>query len=698
MKADHLSYQRAATVSLLGLGLQLAMGLGLLVYAILAPQEAPMGGLAGRGDHAAMSAAIMVLLGSGVWLLLAVVFDQHRRERIESIETEALFGADGTRDGSVFNEKADDVRLALKRLNWMHRVVVPGVSLLYAGGLIGLGLWRLQSGRDYLIVDSLKSPFRSAGEPGWAIGVGLGLAIVGFFFARYAAGMAKQAVWGNLRAGAAASVGAALLGFVYAVGQFLDRVGPDTLARLMHVIVPGLMVIIGVEVVLNFLLGLYSPRRAGEYPRAAADSRILGFFAAPDRLARSIGEAVNYQFGFDVTSSWFYQLLSRSVAALALTGVAVLWLLTSLSIVQPNEQGLRIRFGRQIGGALPPGPYVKLPWPMERIERFPAMAARRIDLGGAQVQLKNTRSILWTNDHGQSETYFAVQPTRVDRTGAEGAEGAGAAALDYALVSVVVPLYYRVDDFSKFEAFADAEQRDALIMSIGRREALRILAQQDLDRVLGAGRAEIADQVRQSVEARLKELNGGQGIGISVAFVGIENVHPPKDTAKSFENMVQATYDRSSAVLQSESEANDKLIQVAGSVEKARGIVTAIERLNEARKSGAAPERITALELEVQDLVVKAGGSSAAIIQKARSDRWVRHMAARAQSESYQGQIAGFRASPEVYASKIYFQTMRDALANSRLYIVAGDGVEVRVDAQDVNTGGNMFQRVKKEE
>jgi len=696
MKADHLSYQRAATVSLLGLGLQLAMGLGLLIYAILAPQEVRSGGVPGRGDHAAMTAAIMVLLGSGVWLLLAVVFDQHRRERIEAIETEALFGADGTRDGSVFNEKADDVRLALKRLNWMHRVVVPGVSLLYAAGLIGLGLWRLQSGRAYLIVDLQTSPFRSAAEPGWAIGVGLGLAIVGFFFARYAAGMAKQKVWSNLRAGAAASVGAALVGFVYAAGQFLDRVGPDTLARLMHIIVPGLMVVIGTEVVLNFLLGLYSPRRAGEYPRAAADSRILGFFAAPDRLAKSIGEAVNYQFGFDVTSSWFYQLLSRSVAALALTGVAVLWVLTSLAIVQPNEQGLRVRFGQQLGGALPPGPYLKLPWPMERIERFQARAARRIDLGGAQVQLKNTRSILWTNDHGQTETYFAVQPTRVDRT--IGAEGAGAAALDYALVSVVVPLYYRVDDFSKFEAFADAEQRDALIRSIGRREALRILAQQDLDHVLGNGRGEIADQVRQAIEARLNELNGGQGIGISVAFVGIENVHPPKDTAKSFENMVQATYDRSSAVLQAESEANDKLIQVAGSVDKARGIVGAIERLNEARKSGAAPTRVTALELEVQDLVVKAGGASAAVIQKARSDRWVRHMAARAQSESYQGQIAGFRASPEVYASKIYFQTMREALANSRLYIVGGEGVEVRVDAQDVNTGGNMFNRARKEE
>jgi regulator of protease activity HflC (stomatin/prohibitin superfamily) len=717
MKADHLSYQRATTVSLLGLGLQLVLGLGLLIYAVLAPQEVPAGGTPTVGDHAALSAAMMILLGSGVWLLLAVLFDQHRRERIEAMETEALFGPSGVRDGSVFNEKADDVRVAAKRLAWMHRVAVPGVSLLYAGGLIGLGLWRLQSARAYLETDTLKSPFRSAAEPGWAIGMGLGIAIAGFFFARYAAGMAKQSVWGNLRAGAAASVGAALLGFAYGVGHFVDRIGPDALARVMHVVVPGLMVVIGAEVVLNFLLGLYSPRRPGEFPRAACDSRILGFFAAPDRLAKSIGEAVNYQFGFDVTSSWFYQLMSRSLVALVLTGVAVLWLLTSVAVVQPNEQAIRVRLGEKIGGALGPGAYFKLPWPIERIERTSATGLRRLDLAGRPVELKNSRSVLWTNDHGAgNESYFPVQPTQVDREGAGGVGGAGrsvgdqgAAALDYALVKAVIPLYYRVEDLSLFESLASPGDREALLLAVGRREAARVLASKDLDALLGDGRDAVATRIREAVEARFGELNEGRGAGVRVLWVGVENIHPPKETAKSFENMVQATYDRASAVLKAETEANDQLIQVAGSVEKAREISAAIERLNQARREAqargkiddAARARLTELELAVQDLVVKAGGSAASAIQKARSDRWVRHMTARAQSVSYEGQIAGFRASPKVYAAQVYFRTLRDAMANSRLYIVAGGGgggVEVRIDAQDINTGGNMFNRVEREE
>ena len=51
MRADYLSYKRATHRSLIGLAIQLALGLALLLYGIL-----------GR-DHAAKSASIYVLTG-----------------------------------------------------------------------------------------------------------------------------------------------------------------------------------------------------------------------------------------------------------------------------------------------------------------------------------------------------------------------------------------------------------------------------------------------------------------------------------------------------------------------------------------------------------------------------------------------------------------------------------------------------------
>ncbi len=97
MKHDYQSYKRAASVSLLGLGLQLAMGLTLLIYSFVAKPQ---------GDLLCRAGGVFVLLGCMVWLVLAIVFDQHRRERIEQMELEAI-GASGVRDSSAFSEGSD---------------------------------------------------------------------------------------------------------------------------------------------------------------------------------------------------------------------------------------------------------------------------------------------------------------------------------------------------------------------------------------------------------------------------------------------------------------------------------------------------------------------------------------------------------------------------------------------------------------
>lgn len=205
MKADYLSYKRAASVALLGLGLQLAMGLTLLIYGFVAKP---------RADQVAISVGLLVLAGGLIWLLLAILFDQHRRERIEDMETQALISS-GARDASVFTESADDFRVAAKRLAWMYRLLVPVVSLLYAAGLGALGVWRYRASEKL----AFSPDFVSTIHFGWAIALGLGVGFTGFIFARYVAGMAKQQVWTNLRAGAGAAVAAAVLALLWAVAD-----------------------------------------------------------------------------------------------------------------------------------------------------------------------------------------------------------------------------------------------------------------------------------------------------------------------------------------------------------------------------------------------------------------------------------------------------------------------------------------------
>src|SRR5207253_688564 len=134
------------------------------------------------------------------------------------------------------------------------------------------------------------------------------------------------------------------------------------------------------------------------------------------------------------------------------------------------------------------------------------------------------------------------------------------------------------------------------------------------DRVLGEGREDLAVALRKRIQSRLDELDAG----VEVLFVGIEGVHPPRETAATFETVVQSGQRRETTILAAQMQADKDLIDVAGSVEMARLIVGAIkdyEVFNQGGpQSGKEAEfvaRQRELERGVEDLLLKAGGQAA---------------------------------------------------------------------------------------
>src|SRR5262245_50541795 len=147
MKTDHLTYRRATSVSVLGMALQIVLGCVMLVF-----------GYAVR-DHTAISAAAFILCGVIVWVCLAVVYDQHRRERLEALEAETIRRT-GTMGSSVFDSAGEDLKIAARRVAWMHRVMLPVVSLIFAAFMLGIGWVRVHSaiyGFQVLKMDSIPS-------------------------------------------------------------------------------------------------------------------------------------------------------------------------------------------------------------------------------------------------------------------------------------------------------------------------------------------------------------------------------------------------------------------------------------------------------------------------------------------------------------------------------------------------------------
>ena len=724
MKADYLTYQRARQAAVVGLVVQTLVAGGWLIYAILSD------------DHAARSSAFFFGAGILGWLCLVILFDQHRRERIEYMEAEAL-AQSGGESSAVFTQ--EELKPQARRLGMLHRVLTPAVSWIIASLLIGFGVWRFVAYRELMNPPPAKeggvttTPIFLGTKHEYALlAMGAIVAVCGFLVARFTAGMAKQTAWANLRAGAALAAGTSLLGLVHAVAVIVDLVGPSWLMEKLPWVVPIFLVVIGAEIIFNLILGAYRPRRANEIPKPAFDSRLLGFVAAPDRVAQSIGEAINYQLGFDVTGGWFYQLVSKTLAPLILVALVLMWLMTAFVIVQPHQRAMKLRFGAPVGEELAPGPHVKMPWPIESIyvpeyvsrdqkgrfvlEDRSVKGLRIIELG--TLTKSGAKAILWTNDHPGQEVFQYVRSMRGDAAattdsaaivpaalGVPGTTDAG--LVDLAMVSVEMPLHYVIRDVKAYDTLAAPMQRDELLKTVAQGEITQYFQSVYLDQVLGADRTRISDELRVLVQKAFDRLNqtpDGKvlGAGVEVIYVGVAGVHPPKPAAKAFETPVQADQRRFANLLKAEADKVQTLTQVVGDYNLAGRIADEIDNLNallerkrrEGDKSTITDANVAEQEVKIGQLIGQAGGKSASTLAKASAERWQKHMSARGRALRYDGQVAMYEAAPMVFLSRQYFDAMTKLTEGSRMYIVGGGQGSVRwlIDGTDKEVGTDIFR------
>lgn len=669
MKADYVTYQKATSRSLIGVVIHAVLAVAFLMYGVRA------------GDHSAVTAAWFVGLGILVWAGLAIVHDQHRRERIEALEHESLSADQG---GSVF-EGAGDFRVAGRRLEFVERWLLPSLSLAFGTLLILVGVWRFMSGRYHLEPGSFMPPMAR----GWGLAIWIIAAFVGFPFARYIAAMSKQTAWAKLRAGAGQSVAIALMGLLSVVAHFIDVWGPDGFLRSLQVVFPIAMVVLGAEVYVNFLLDLYRPRKAGEVRPIAADSKLMSFAAAPDRIAESVSEAINYQFGYNVSSTWLYQLLSRSVANLAAAGLLVGWLLSSAAVIQPHQQGLVLRFG-EFSRAIGPGIHLKLPWPMETVaipsyyerdERGLVVqkgetttGVRTLQLGTLPPGRERMEPVLWTNEHAVGEVFFIVRPSPVQLSGMEGRGSDSAWLSDLALVATEIPVQYAVKDVNAFESLGDPEQREALLKAVAQRAAMRTLKGYSVDDLLGPRRTEAAPKLRAAISEAFERLNpraGGKplGAGVEVLGVSVQGVHPAKTVAPAYEKVVQAQQGAEGLLESSNATAISTLIRTTGSRELAKDLVAAIELRDKLSAAGAPAAERAANEEQIASLLARCEGSVAEMLAEASASRWEKHLGMRERAKRYAGQVASFEANEPLFRAQLYYAALIDAVRETRLYI-----------------------------
>jgi regulator of protease activity HflC (stomatin/prohibitin superfamily) len=542
------------------------------------------------GSLTARSTTWLLAGGVAVWLVAAFLFYTRQLERREQMELEELAARPG---GGIFEgAEADQLRPAALRRAWTDRWIVPIFTLLLAAYQAAIGLVLL-----LLYLPAADAPAVANADQAIVFLVLIGF--LAFLFGRYAVGMSAAADWRGLRAPASYLLGNVLM-ILVAIAS-LAAATQDALRADLYLayVAPVVQVVLAAELVLNLILDLYRPRVPGEEPRVSYDSRLLNIVAESGKLGHSIAAALNYQFGFEVSKTWFYRLLQRSLVPLLFAGAVVLLLMSSVVVVRDGEAYVVKRWGRLDYSRRPLGPGIHLKWfwPVETARRFEVGRVHQLMLGAGEERSEEERKrafvkgreiYLWTEEHGRREEldFLVAVPPETRREAEEAAqaaeEGAEKKPPPVSVIKLVVAMDYVIRDPYRFGYdFVDA---DKLLECVAYREMVRYCASATLterithggaDRpqaIMTFGRAAAAKRLKERIQRRADAL----GLGVEITYAGLISTHPPAEAAPKYEEVLMAERAQDEKRYQAEAEANEMLALVAGDPTSALRLAQAI--------------------------------------------------------------------------------------------------------------------------
>lgn len=210
--------------------------------------------------------------------------------------------------------------------------------------------------------------------------------------------------------------------------------------------------------------------------------------------------------------------------------IAVAWLLTGIYKVQPDEQGVVLRFGKWVETSVP-GLHYHLPYPIETVIFPKVTQVNQLQLGKAEtgettgVRLVNKNQML-TGDENIVEADCAV--------------------------------FWQVKDAGRylFKVF-DPEG----MLKVAAESALReVIGKNPIQSALSDRRQQIAEQVKDA----LQHLLDAEEAGILVTQVQLQRVDPPSAVIDAFNDVQRARADQQRARNEAEAYANDIIPRARG--------------------------------------------------------------------------------------------------------------------------------------
>lgn len=569
---------------------------------------------AARFSHSLGGQVSVVFLGLGL-LIAAVSWFQMRleeNERLERLELESL--AKSKKDSTLFENKDAELFPARRSREQFERFFVPGFTvilcLLLAAGVYLFWRWFQQP----TTVVELR-------QPTTALSLFALFSLVLFLLGRFSATYARLENQRLLRASASYLLLNAFLCALVSLGLLGVILGFRKADLYVGYILCGLLALVAAEMVINLILEIYRPRVRGKVQRPLYESRLVGLLGQPEGLITTAAQALDYQFGFKVSETWFYRFFEKALGWIILLQFGALVLSTTVVFIEAGEQGLLERFGKPVAGrtVLGPGAHLKLPWPIERVHRFQTEQIQSFVVGSVpDPDRANDRVVLWTVSHTKEENFLVANRDQTSMDATNNASGKRTPPVS--LITVSIPVQYQITNLVDWAYRND--NATLLLQSLATREVVRYLMGADMNELMSHGRRAAS----QLLIDRIQAAADNRKLGARIVSLGLQDLHPPVKVAPDYEKVIAATHQKQA-----------RIIAAQGDAIKTNALADAVSQTT---------------------------------LNRALAERKSREIGALAQAALFTNQIPAFEAAPSVYLERAYLQAFTRATTNAKKFIL----------------------------
>ena len=422
----------------------------------------------------------------------------------------------------------------------------------------------------------------------------------------------------------------------------------------------GLVVLLGiaaVENLLSMIFEFYRPRVAGRESRLLYQSRLIGLIAKPENLFTTAGQILDYQFGFKVSETWGYQFLRERLGVVVGLQIILLWLSTTIVVIEPSVRGKLVDGARQQSELLDPGIHLKLPWPFASVERFYPDQVHTFYVGLEPLgedERPADHPGLWLEPTGKDydskkktgELFFLT--------------GSGDDEVEANLMVASVPVQYRIrsqeQDGKKWleNGWMHYSNPEQLLRNVANREVTEYFLTHDFENLMLKGREQAQAELRDNIQEQAEIM------GVDILFVGLADLRPP---AESPENVVERGEPEPG---QEGPNLNNMPVAAAFENPVSAQVAGQLEIYNATKES----QRLVAEKArEVEVLQYDANTTSTLRVKEAE-----------ARAGRLRGAEQPFRQAPKIYPLWSYLTTFERAVENARKFVVATEHHELEVD------------------